>query len=394
MSSYDVIVIGARCAGSPTAMLLASKGYRVLLLDRSRFPSDVLSAHIIHNSGVQMLTRWGLTERIAATGCPPIRKLKADLGPDMHSTIDYANRVIEFNGKTRPFHPEMADRDPVYAPRRRFLDSILLEAAIEKGAEFRQEFTVSDLLQKDGRVVGIVGSAGSNNEEIYARLVIGADGRHSTVARVLKPTVYRSTEPLSSAVHSYWSGLDLDSMEAYFREGFCIHVTPTNDGLACVGVSVAKDRCIHTFPQRLEENFNLGIREFPELQRRLAAGRREEPFVGTEHLPNFIRQAHGPGWALVGDSEYSRDPIMGQGISDAFFHAELLASAVHAGFSGKAPIDDCLARYEADRDRSAIPLYEAACQISRLEAMSPKTLSMMSMYDTQYEDRKDFQYQY
>src|SRR5690349_11462940 len=138
---YDAIVVGARCAGSPTAMLLARKGYRVLLLDRASFPSDTLSVHYIHQPGVAALARWGLLETVIATGCPPVRQQRIDLGP------------FALVGAPSPADG-IAD---AYAPRRTVLDTILIEAAAAAGAEVRQRFSVQEILMDGERVTGIRG---------------------------------------------------------------------------------------------------------------------------------------------------------------------------------------------------------------------------------------------
>lgn len=387
MKSYDVIIVGARCAGSPTAMLLAAMGYRVLLLDRARFPSDVLSAHYIHNSGIQRLERWGLLDRVIATGCPPISRLLVDLGPGWVSHIDYGNGSLQVNGQVVPMSGAgIVRREPAYAPRRRFLDTILVEAAIARGAELREEFTVRELIVEEDRVAGVVGGSKSNqSERIHATIVIGADGLHSTVANLVKPKTHKYCAPLTATIHSYWSGLDLEGMEAYFREGLCVHIAPTNDGLSLVGVSLPNERSKNGFMSHLPENFEEAVSRLPDLAKRMDSARREEPFYATAHLPNYLRQAYGPGWALVGDAGYNRDPIMGQGITNAFQHAELLSSALHAGLSGERPMSECLAQYEAERDRLALPMYEAACQLAQLLAPSPTSVSLMQMFDAQYE---------
>lgn len=384
MINYDVIVVGARCGGSPTAMLLAQKGYRVLLLDKSRFPSDVLSAHYIHHTGVGMLEKWGLLERVAACGCPPIYRLYVDLGEHLRSTIDYEKGAVEFNGcEISP--PPISPRRPAYAPRRRFLDTILLESAIAGGAQFRESFTVKDLIFDHGRVTGVVGSSESGtSERIHGRIVVGADGRYSTMNKILNPITYHETPSHTIAAHSYWSGLDLNGMEAYFREGICAHVTPTNDGLACVGLSVARDRCESNFMHHLEDNFYRYIGQLPELKKRLENGKREESFVGTDFIPNYIRRCFGDGWALIGDAAYNRDPIMGQGISEAFRQAELLAKAIDETLSGERPTEEALRDYQDARDRFAIPMFNAAAELSQLKAPNEETFSMMRMFDSQF----------
>ena len=139
-TAYDAIIVGARCAGSPTAMLLARKGYRVLVVDRATFPSDTVSSHVVHPLGAAALARWGLLDRLTATGCPPIHTYAFDFGPF-----------------TLAGSPGTTDAPVAYCARRTVLDKLLVDAAAEAGAEIREGFTVEELLIEDGRVVGIKG---------------------------------------------------------------------------------------------------------------------------------------------------------------------------------------------------------------------------------------------
>ena len=171
---YDAIVVGGRCAGSPTAMLLARKGYKVLVVDRATFPSDTLSTHIVHPPGVASLRRWGLLDLVTSTGCPPIHTYAFDFGP---FTISGAPGT---------------DETPVaYGPRRTVLDKLLVDAAAEAGAEVMEGFTVEEVLTEDGRVTGVRGHGGRGGTVTErARVVVGADGRHSLVARAVRPEQY------------------------------------------------------------------------------------------------------------------------------------------------------------------------------------------------------------
>ena len=200
--SYDVIVIGARCAGSPTAMLLARAGYKVLVVDSATFPSDTLSTHLIHPPGVAALARWGLLDRLLATGCPPIDTYAFDVGP--------------FALAGRPGTPQ----SPVaYAPRRTLLDKLLVDAASEAGAELREGYTVERLIVDNGRVTGIHGSGkGGLPGSEHARFVVGADGLQSVVARTVVPEQYHEKPPICCAYYSYWSNLPMHGrFEAYLR---------------------------------------------------------------------------------------------------------------------------------------------------------------------------------
>src|SRR5262245_9564316 len=199
---YDAIVIGARCAGSPTAMLLARQGYDVLLVDRATFPSDTISTHLIHTPGVAALKRWGLLERLAATGCPAIHRYAFDFGPFVLEGV-----------------PGTGDNATSYGPRRTVLDKLLVNAAAEAGVEVREGFIVEEIVFDDGRVAGIRGrDAGGKTVTERARVIVGADGLHSVVAKAVSPESYQETPPLQTGYYSYFSGLPMNGrFEAFDR---------------------------------------------------------------------------------------------------------------------------------------------------------------------------------
>ena len=204
--AYDAIVVGARCAGSTTAMLLARKGYRVLVVDRATFPSDTISTHVVQPRAVAALARWGLLGRLTATGCPPIHTYTFDFGPVMLSGT--------------PGTPE----SPVaYCPRRTVLDKLLVDAAIEAGADVREGFVVEELLADEGRIVGIKGrSKGATTITARAQVVVGADGGYSLVAEVVRPEQYNEKPPLLAVYYTYWSDLPMDGR-------FETYIAPTGD---------------------------------------------------------------------------------------------------------------------------------------------------------------------
>jgi flavin-dependent dehydrogenase len=358
---YDAIVVGARCAGSPTAMLLARKGYRVLLVDRDTFPSDHLSTHWIHQPGVARLARWGLRERLATTGCPPITSMTMDLGPfALWGTLPPDGSVAEG-----------------YCPRRTVLDKLLVDAALEAGAELREHFSVQDLVWDGDRVSGITGrSATGTTVTEQARIVIGADGLHSLVARQVEAPTYHAKPALSCAYYSYWSGVPLDGVEFYPREHRGFGVLPTHQGLTCIIVGWPHAE-FHAYRDDIEGNFLKTLELAPTFAERVRQGKREERFTGTADVPNFFRKPYGLGWALVGDAGYHKDPITAQGISDAFRDAELVAEAVDVGLSEKRPMEEALAEYEQRRNEAALPLYEFTCQLAALE---PPSLEMQQLF--------------
>jgi flavin-dependent dehydrogenase len=341
MSAYDAIVVGARCAGSPTAMLLARKGHRVLVVDQATFPSDTISTHLIHPPGVSALRDWGLLDRLLATGCPAIHTYAYDFG-------EY---TISGNPGT------------AYAPRRTVLDKLLVDAATEAGAEVREAFTVTDLVVEDGRVAGIRGHArdGPTVTE-RARMVVGADGHHSFVARAVEAERYNEKPPLQVSYYAYARGLPMDGrFEVYLRPGRGFAAWPTNDDLTVVIGGWPRSELVANRGD-IEGNFLATLDLVPEFAARFRAARRETRFVGMS-IANFLRKPFGPGWALVGDAGYTKDFITGLGISDAFRDARLCADALDA---------DAMADYQAERDRSSLPFYEFTAQLAALEPLPPE----------------------
>ena len=354
MNQYDVIIVGARCAGSPTAMLLARKGYNTLLVDRATFPSDTISTHLIHPTGVATLRGWGLLDRVLATGCPPIHTYAFDMGP---FTISGA--------------PGTRDSPVAYGPRRLVLDKLLLDAASEAGAEVRENFTVEDVLRDGERVVGIRGHArGGQTITERARVVVGADGLHSVVARAVAPEHYNEKPRLEASYYSYWSGLPMNGLfEAYDREDRAWAAWPTNDGLTLVivGWPFAQFEANRT---NIEGHYLEAFERAPAFEERIRGARREERFVGAA-VPNFFRRPFGPGWALVGDAGYNKDFITAQGITDAFRDAELCANALHESLSGVRPFDAAMGEYHSTRDEHVLPMYEFTCQFASFTPPPP-----------------------
>jgi 2-polyprenyl-6-methoxyphenol hydroxylase-like FAD-dependent oxidoreductase len=355
MKSYDAIIIGARCAGSPTGMLLARKGYRVLVVDRATFPSDIISTHVVHPVGVAALVRWGLLDRLVATGCPPIHTYAFDFGP---FTLSGA--------------PGTTDSPVAYCPRRTILDKLLVDAAAEAGAEVREGFTVEAITLENGRVVGIKGHSrnGSTVEE-RATVVVGADGRHSLVAQATEARQYHEKPPLLAAYYSYWSGLPMHGrFETYIRPNRGSAAVETHDGLTVViaGWPYAE---FEANKKDVEAHYLRVLELAPEFAARVREAKRETPIAGAT-LPNFFRKPYGPGWALVGDAGYNKDPITAQGITDAFSDAERLATALDDAFTGTRQFDEGLDHYQRTRDEHALPMYEFTCQLASLAPPPPE----------------------
>ena len=373
---YDVIVVGARCAGSPTAMLLARRGYRVLVVDKATFPSDTISSHFLHQSGVSTLKRWRLLDRVAATDAPGVTKMSFDAGP------------VRLVGSAPPF-----DGVPQgYCVRRRVLDAILVDAAHEAGAEVRTGFTVTEVMRDArDRVTGIRGhSFGGKTVTETARLVIGADGVRSIVGRSVNAPFTRYLPPITCNYYAYFENLRVDGAELYVRDGCFIVATPTNDGLTLVTVVWPAER-FDQVRQDVERNWYEAVqRHAPPLFERLQRATRAERFYGTPMIPNYLRKPWGEGWALVGDAGYMKDPITAQGMTDAFRDADALAGAVHAGFVGRTSMNEAMAWYERRRDEHVMPMFQHTCELAKLAPMPAQMLELLRAIQGQPEEVSRF----
>jgi 2-polyprenyl-6-methoxyphenol hydroxylase-like FAD-dependent oxidoreductase len=358
---YDAIVVGARCAGSPTAMLLARAGYTVLLVDRATFPSEIPNGHFIHRGGPRLLKQWGLLDRITASNCPE----------HAHNTTDFGD-----------FRMKATDQrvDGVawgYGPRRKILDQILLDAAIEAGVEFRPGFSVENFVMEGERLAGIQGRARIDGKAVIerARITVGADGRNSKLAQAVRAGVYNFEPSVSCFYFTYFSGVNNDGFELYSRPGNGVFSFVTNDNLFTIFVGWP----IARFPEvktNIEAHFLGVLDSLGEFGERVRAGRREERFYGTADLPNFYRKPFGPGWALVGDAGYHKDPYMALGVADAFRDADLLADAIDRGLSGQAPLEQSLAEYEKRRNSEVAMEYQENLQLARMQGPSPEALRL------------------
>jgi 2-polyprenyl-6-methoxyphenol hydroxylase-like FAD-dependent oxidoreductase len=341
-------------------MLLARKGYKVLLVDKATFPSDTMSTHMVWLSGAVRLRRWGLLQRVIDSNCPPVTSGTTYLGS------------LTLTGSSPPLDGHNAS----YCVRRTKLDTILLAAAAEAGAEVREGFLVDEIARDDERVVGIRGHAdGSAQVTERAHVVIGADGMRSLVARSIKPATYNVKPTLSCVYYSYWSGVPMTRGELHALDRRAIIVAPTNDDLIMIYIAWPRSE-FHQIRGDIEGAFLRTVDLAPQFAERLRQGKREARFVGTGDLPNFFRKPYGPGWALVGDAGYHLDPSTGQGITDAFRDAELLTEALDASFSGPQPLDEALGDYERQRNEASLPMYEFTCQGAALNPPTPEELAL------------------
>ncbi len=336
--SFDVVVVGARCAGAPLAATLAARGLRVCALDRARFPSEVPSTHMIHPNGVARLARLGLLDRLLATGAPPLVQGSFVLD-DVELGLD----------------PALAGRfeAPWLCIRRGVLDALLIEAAQAAGAQVRTATAVTGLVVEDGAVVGVETETG----EIRAPLVIGADGPHSLVARMVGAREYHVSAPGRLFLWAYFEGADApEGYAGLGRIGDLGFLSMwTDSGLFMAGVALAMDDRAAVLGD-IDGVFDKSLFGIEFLGDILRSAKRVGPIRTMSRWHGYFREAAGPGWALVGDAGHFKDPTPAQGIADALRQGERLVSAVEEGL-GNGDLAGRLHSFWRWRDDDAWDMY-------------------------------------
>lgn len=347
-NTYDAVIIGARCAGAATALQMARRGLKVLAVDRGTYGSDTMSTHALMRGGVLQLQRWGLLPRLIAAGTPPVRT----------TTFHYGDEVVPV--AIKPAHGV----DALYAPRRTVLDRLLVDAAREAGAEIRHETRLASLIRDaEGRVVGAaLVSADGKADPVQAELVVGADGTGSPVARAVAAPIRRQARHAAICIYGYWSGLPDRDYHWSYRPGISAGLIPTNDGLTCVFAALTRERYLAALPGGQQAVYRAVLAEAaPALAERLQANRLETGLRVFAGRKGYLRQACGPGWALVGDAGYFKDPITAHGITDALRDAELLAEAAIRGTAR------AFAAYAGTRDALSRELFDVTDTIAGLD---------------------------
>jgi 2-polyprenyl-6-methoxyphenol hydroxylase-like FAD-dependent oxidoreductase len=342
---YGVVVIGARCAGAATAMLLARAGMRVLAVDRQAYGSDTISTHALMRTAVVQLDRWGLLPVVMEAGTPEIRS----------TTFHYGHEAIRV--AIKPEH----GIDYLCAPRRTVIDRILVDAASDAGADLRHGVSLSDLLfDKSRRVVGVRLKDGNGTcMEVRADIVIGADGRQSTVAKLVDAETYLTGTSATGVVFGYFENLDREGSHWHFGEDVAAGVVPTNHGQHCVFAVVPGPSFAATIRGDVESAFyRILDANSPQLGDDVRRARLIGRLRGYAGIPGHLRQPHGSGWALVGDAGYYKDPLTAHGITDALRDAELLARAILDGRPG------ALETYQQQRDALSLPLFHVTESIA------------------------------
>lgn len=343
-TKFDVVIVGARCAGAATALLLARAGARVLVVDKGVYGSDTVSTHALMRGAVLQLTRWGVLPAVVAAGTPPVRS----------TTFSYST------GDTTVAIEPRYGVEALYAPRRTVLDRILVDAAMESGVEFEYSVQVRDIrMDGRGRVRGIeAGRLGL----LEAGLIVGADGLHSTIARLVGAWPLFVAHHRTGVLYGYWENLPADGFYWGYRPSASVGVIPTNGNASLVFVSWPSQKFEQTVRGDVPGAFRRLIREtFPVLDDRLATARPVERIRGFGGHIGFIRKSAGNGWALVGDAAYFKDPLTAHGITDALRDAEFLARTILRG------TPEAWSDYETTRLELSKPLFDLTDKIVSFE---------------------------
>ena len=360
---YDVAIVGARCAGSTLALMLAREGAKVLIIDRTSFPSDTMSGHFIQPAGVSCLKRLGLYEDLVTLGFPPQETM----------TVDFGSVVLSGKPAAMPDGTTIG-----FAPRRHRLDPMLAEAAVAAGADLREATSFLEPLIEGGSVVGLRTGRGGRTEDVRARLVVGADGKRSRVARSVGANPYDVHAATTCCYYTYWEGAAVASTRLFIREGLFAVTVPCGNGVTFLAIAWPHDHFAKVRAD-IDRTTREAIMGVPCLAEHFGHAQPAERYVGTADLDSYFRTAAGPGWALVGDSGYHKDPITAQGMTDAFLDAELLATMVVEGLGGKRPLDDALSDYGLRRDNRARPMHRLTADFARLVPPPAEALAGMAV---------------
>ena len=350
---HDVVVVGGRAAGAAVALLLARLGHDVVVLERAHLPSDTISTHQIARTGVVALHRWGVLADVLASGAPANRQVA------LHREGESTVRTVKAK----------AGVDHLIAPRRYVLDTLLADTARRAGARVRTGITVTGVrLDANGRATGVHGFDQRGEAiTISARFVVGADGLGSRVARSVGADLVEDRGATGATTYAYFTGPPWPAIEFFTGHRSFAGVFPTHHGEACIWICTpsADARAARRRLGSAEETFEAQLRAAaPALARRLRDARRTSPVRGMLRAPNQLRRGYGPGWALVGDAGYHRDPVTGHGISDAFRDAEFLAGALDAALRAEADDLTALAGYECRRDLALSEIFDITCALA------------------------------
>jgi flavin-dependent dehydrogenase len=364
-SSVDVVIVGARCAGSPLATLLAREGISVAVVEQARFPRDTLSTHVFEADALAFLDGLGLTEQLRATGAPFVHRLDTRAG-DFRALVDWPQQPGDIGGAA--------------AIRRVVLDPILARAAEEAGADVRMATKVTGLLEDAGRVAGVRISDPTGEAEIRARLVVGADGRNSTVARLCGARKYNVVRNQRAGYYGYFEHADPgpEPTLVLHRWSNRLVIGCPADSRLYLAVVMPDLAELDRFRSDLEHSFMEHVLSCEPVADAVGGATRVGKILGAVRWEGFFREPSGPGWVLTGDAGHFKDPAPGRGIGDAFRQAEALGPAIVRGLGGSGrDLDHALAAWGRWRDRDFAEYYWFGCDFGRggpLPAPAPEMI--------------------
>jgi flavin-dependent dehydrogenase len=376
MNTYDVVVVGGRVAGASTALLLARAGARVAVVERGRLDRDTISTHALMRGGVLQLSRWGVLGPVVAAGTPPIR----------HTVFGYPDGE-RVRVSIRGSHAVEA----LYAPRRTLLDRLLLDHAEDAGVEVLSHTEVVGLTRaRDGRVTGVVTRGSSGEARLAADVVVGADGLRSTVARAVDAPTVRRGRAASAVLYRYVRGLDMTGYEWLYGDRTAAGLIPTNDEATCVFVSTTPARMRQARRSGREDAYrNLLDATAPGLGDLVGGATDGSRMRGWRGAVGHVRRPWGPGWALVGDAGYYKDPITAHGITDALRDAELLANAIGRATPGGPDARHAMAAYQETRDRLSRSLWDATEEVAGYEWDAARARTLLRAVSASMSDEVD-----
>ena len=330
---FDVIIVGARVAGSVLATLLGQQGHRVLLLDKSHFPSDTLSTHFFRAHALRVFERLGVLDEIQ------------DAAPHLTTLWNYIDgHVISDSVEAPEEHLSY-----FLCERRITLDWILFQRVErEPNVEIHQGATVRELIWQEGRVAGVRWREANGMNEARARVVIGADGFYSTLARSLEPA-YETQFPVQRCMYyTYFQGIEPLAENTFAEHHFVgdtlTYVFPTDANLTLVALSMPIDE-FSSFKKEPLKRLSTHLDSLPLLAPRLRVAEVAAKVKGAGNIPCYQRVPYGPGWALVGDAHQVMDPWSGMGIDHATTHASMLADSLHHYLRDESPWEVSMGEY-------------------------------------------------
>lgn len=360
-AEYDVLIVGARVAGASLALLLAQRGHRVMLIDRDEFPSDTISTHYLSPMAVSLVRKLGVLEDVEAAG---FRRLT-------RSRTWVSDCLLE--------GPMAPNGGYALAPRRDAFDSILIEHSTRHGVTFSPRTRLDALIQEDGRVAGaVVVPRGGSPLSIRARVVVGADGRHSKVADLVQAERYGQVPGLRPVYFGYYHGLvplSETAVELFFQDEQIAFIFPMQPRVDCLALEIQPED-FHSFRENPQASFEERFKRLPGMAERMATATLERRMLGMRCVDNHFHTPFGPGWALIGDAGYVKDPITGMGMGDAMLQAGWLADALHDVFQG-SQWQTRMAEFQQQRDRACVPQLEFTLAFARLRDLPDESLSWL-----------------